>query len=390
MTRFGGAVATRGGTGAVSAARSRRRWTALAVVVVALALPRGATGQDVMSGTVLLEAGGAPVVGARVVAADSASGIVRSTTTRENGRFVLVLPTPRSVIAVGAAADGFGTAGPVKFGPDDRVENITLIFGDNGILLASSRERRAEGGLEVREAEVFTHPVVGTVRDAETGRPIPAASVVVRGGESDASVVTATDGDGRFALEPPTVEGELEVVVEALGYEGGEPQPFAMAGDPVYLSVTLRARPVDLPAIEVVVDATEPVLERWDVLDRASGGMGRVIFGEELEAAIRASGGRPSALFVRFPGTVVRQGEPFFLRNLRSGSAGGCIRPDLFVNGALARSGRDAMVDIPFDNAVGVDPENIIAVETFRNPITIPPAFRNLGSNCGAILIWTR
>jgi hypothetical protein len=37
-----------------------------------------------------------------------------------------------------------------------------------------------------------------------------------------------------------------------------------------------------------------------------------------------------------------------------------------------------------------VRPQDIAAVEIFRNPAEVPPQYRRRGSDCGVVLIWTR
>ena len=344
-----------------------------------------------LRGQVVLAGGMAPVKGAAVIAADSASGTIGRTFTTSEGRFTLRLPVAvgdQPVIAIGAAADGFGRAGPLRLRPADRRSDVMLVLrGDDSTLFPEMAGELS--GFELRSLTDGERLIVGSVREADTARPIAAALVKLTDPDTGESVTTTSTADGRFSIEPPTWQGSVSLEVAALGYATAEPAPIELDGEPVFVSATLRAEAVELAGLEVSVSRSEPILERWGVLDRAGRGFGQVFMGPKLEAAVEAAMGRPSALFWRIPGTTVQRGEPSFMRGNRFGSRS-CRTPDLFVNGALARSGMPSLVDITFDDAVGIHPQNIIAVETYPNAATVPGDFRHRASDCGAILVWTR
>lgn len=351
----------------------------------------GATETVEVRGRVVFAGGMAPVEGAAVVAADSASGRVAHAVTGRRGGFRIFLPVQGDaspVVAVGAAAEGFGRAGPVRLRSSADLRDVTLVLrGDGSVLFPE-----LDGGRASFELSALTggeRLVVGTVREDGTMRPVGSALVTLTDPESGRRVATTSDGAGRFRIDPPTWEGTVRIEVEALGYAQAPAGEIDLQGDPVFVSAMLRAEAVDLPGLEVTVSATEPVLERWGVLDRAGRGFGELFMGERLERAADAAMGRASAVFWRIPGMAVRRGEPAFLRGTRLGTLG-CERPDLFVNGALARSGMPSLVEITFDDAVGIHPQNLLAIEVYPTAATVPGDFKHQASDCGAILIWTR
>lgn len=344
-------------------------------------------------GRVVLAGSLAPVEGAVVVVADSASGRVDRALTSNQGRFSITLrDVPGDevrVLAIGAAADGFGRAGPVRITSEADLRRVTLVLQGNDAILIPNLDDEAEG-VEIGEASPGPRLVRGRVRDHASLRTVPAARVVLTELATGIEVTVLTDEQGDFSIEPPSWEGDVSIAVSALGYATAPAHHFELEGEPVFVSVTIRAEALDLPGLEVTVQRSEPILERWGVLDRRSRGFGKVVMGEELEQASRFAMGRASAIFWRIPGTVVRQGEPTFLRATRPNPSTECERPDLFVNGALARSGMRSIVNITFDDAVPFHPDNIVAIETYDHPSMVPGDFRDRASACGAILIWTR
>jgi hypothetical protein len=344
-------------------------------------------------GRVVLAESLAPVEGAVVVVADSASGRVDRALTSNQGRFSVTLrDLPGDevrVLAIGAAADGFGRAGPVRITSEADLRRVTLVLQGKDAILIPNLDEGPEG-VEVGDASPGPRLVRGRVRDHASLRTVPSARVVLTDLATGTEVTVLTDEQGDFSIDPPSWEGDVSIAVSALGYAAAPAHRFELEGEPVFVSVTIRAEALDLPGLEVTVQRNEPILERWGVLDRRSRGFGKVVMGEELEQASRFAMGRASAIFWRIPGTVVRQGEPTFLRATRPNPSTECERPDLFVNGALARSGMRSIVNVTFDDAVSVHPENIVAIETYDHPSTVPGDFRDRASACGAILIWTR
>lgn len=346
-----------------------------------------------VQGRVVLAGSLAPVEGAVVVVADSASGRVDRALTSNQGRFSVTLRdlpgVEVRVLAIGAAADGFGRAGPVRITSDADLRRVTLVLQGQDAILIPNLDDGVEG-VEIGEGSPGPRLVRGRVRDHTSLRTVPAALVVLTELATGTEVTVLTDEQGDFSIDPPSWEGDVSIAISALGYATAPAHRFELEGEPVFVSVTIRAEALDLPGLEVTVQRNEPILERWGVLDRRSRGFGQVVMGEELEQASRFAMGRASAIFWRIPGTVVRQGEPTFLRATRPNPSTECERPDLFINGALARSGMRSIVNITFDDAVPFHPDNIVAIETYDHPSTVPGDFRDRASACGAILIWTR
>ena len=99
-------------------------------------------------------------------------------------------------------------------------------------------------GIEVRAQ---TGTIRGHVTDAETGRPLPDAHVVLRS-SGDTTGVT-TDADGRFEDRVPG--GAYRVIVTAVGYEPRRVDVDLAGGETEDVSVALRPRTYSLNEIVV-------------------------------------------------------------------------------------------------------------------------------------------
>ena len=133
----------------------------------------------------------------------------------------------------------------------------------------------------------FPGELAGTVTDAASGAPVPAAAVELAG----TALAARTDAAGAFrlrGLEP----GEYRVLVRRSGYASRESAARVRNGETARLSITLEPLPVALAALQVTAEA-----------EAAGGTVGR--------AEIEASGARTAADVVeRVPGVVVRGSGP--------------------------------------------------------------------------------
>jgi hypothetical protein len=91
--------------------------------------------------------------------------------------------------------------------------------------------------------------VQGTVRDAASGAPVPAATVRVDG----TRLGTLADDAGRYRL-PGVPAGTVTVVVQRVGYEGERRTVTVRAGVTTTLDVALRAATTALATVRVAAD----------------------------------------------------------------------------------------------------------------------------------------
>ncbi|MBN2491690.1 MAG: carboxypeptidase regulatory-like domain-containing protein [Planctomycetes bacterium] len=178
---------------------------ALPVVEVAAAL----------AGTVTDAATGAAVTGATVECryrAEEQETSVRATTD-EAGRYALNVP--RDVpVRLAFSAPGFA---PLHRGP--------MRPGARDWFSGSARLERPEHGLPDGAGAV-----VGVVRDATTGRPVPEAAVGLCLEDGGSKAACVTDGEGRFRLDwPATTEHRFMIEVRTRGYAEAETSSFAVA-----------------------------------------------------------------------------------------------------------------------------------------------------------------
>ena len=88
--------------------------------------------------------------------------------------------------------------------------------------------------------------VTGTVRDADTGRPLPGAVAVL----GDAGLTTVTDSAGRYVLRdvPP---GPHHLSIHQLGYAERNLHALVPRSGRLEINVSLTPDPIRLPAVEV-------------------------------------------------------------------------------------------------------------------------------------------
>ncbi|MDT8342511.1 MAG: carboxypeptidase-like regulatory domain-containing protein [Longimicrobiales bacterium] len=382
-------------------ARSRRtRFAApaaagvLAALLLAPALLPGGLGAQTLEGRVVRAGTGAPLAGATVMGADSATGAVQQTVTDELGRFTLTFGAG-AVVAVAAVAPDFDPSAPARFRLDGALTGVVLVLTPTGeeprsLLDLLQEPDDPDDPPPAQERREYDGPMVitGRVRERESARPVGQAQVTFVLGDSVLTATAVTDGTGTFRLEPPFREGMVTVAVSALGYQTPEPRRVILQGEPVFLSLTMQAQPLDLPTLEVTVSRREPRLERFGVLDRAARGFGDVIMGEQIER-LRITAGQTSRMLLQAPGVFMTpsQSEPMFRRAQGMNMGQGCSLPDIWLDGTLVRPGVSSTAR--FDEVVP-PPEMIAAIETFPNPRTAPVQFRTNSSGCGIILVWTR
>lgn len=104
-------------------------------------------------------------------------------------------------------------------------------------------------------------PVMGTVRDAESGAPLADAIVSL----SDRRQVVATDEHGRYVLD--AFPGSQHVTVQRMGYASQEFDALVPPEGTLEINIELRRKPIMLPPIEVRASVPIRDLEHSTSLD---------------------------------------------------------------------------------------------------------------------------
>jgi hypothetical protein len=215
--------------------------------------------------------------------------------------------------------------------------------------------------------------VMGRVRDAVSGAPVPEARVwLMVGGAAQARIVWSgiTEKDGAWT-SAPVAAGVLDLHVEAFGYRNAVGPVEAPQGTETFVRVDLYPAPLEMEPL-VVVSIRQSRLDTSGFSQRRRQGQGFSITREEFEARHPM---RASDIFRLLPGISVQPG--------RRGGSGelryrGCS-PDLVLDG------------VPLIGATAVDdilsPMDIEAVEV-QSGVLFPS--RGMGSSCGTVMIWTR
>ncbi|MBT8402690.1 MAG: carboxypeptidase regulatory-like domain-containing protein [Gemmatimonadetes bacterium] len=299
-------------------------------------------------------------------------------------------------------------------------------FGDRDrFRLTSTRETGAtvlwvEGPDFTWSASPSEAAVRGVVFDRATGSPLSGAWVRLAG----QGWRTRTDAEGRFLLEG-LPEGRFRLAVDAarldsLGVDVGldvdivageavevrleVPTPSVAARAPPEEEVRAARRPDSLPevvpieGVRVEVEGRDPTLLDVGFYERESGGVGITLDLDELRLE---SVSRLSESLERVPqiqrvdvssGTLDTTRRYLQFRSAaRSGFRNQSCVPALIVDGVSLRQGG------PMSQGSGmvsldelVDHDDVLAVELYDSPASMPIEFTGPGTLCGAIVVWTR
>jgi hypothetical protein len=249
---------------------------------------------------------------------------------------------------------------------DTRDETVVNLDG-RGILLQD---------LTVRLTEPAT--MLGEVIDQDTGEPIEAAVVRIRGTDLEA----VTNGRGRFRFEEvPPGRQILDMEHLAYGTQSREIDVGTMT-----LDVTARFSRTAIEVEGITVVAHPARLERMGYFQRRQMRAGFASFIERDEIVAR-SPIRLSSALASEPGVVVRHGigGPYLVtsRGGRGISQADC-RLRMIVDG-MEMSG-------PGWNLDSFPPDQVQAIEVYPTELSLPQRFRNFGpgmTTCGAVVIWT-
>lgn len=222
--------------------------------------------------------------------------------------------------------------------------------------------------------------VAGRVVEAGEGGPV--GGVVVELTDLDgASVATELTGvDGAFSLEAPQ-PGMFLVRASAPGYRPVRGGVFELGFESrIEIEVHLRLDPVELDEVEVAVDEQESLDQTHPLVvngfvERAASGRGRFLTPRELERSQHLD----------LPRILQRTGRVEIVNGLRGRTVamrrpGGLCDPVFFIDDRRA-PGTEAWI--------GVNQQDLLAIEVYRSAAEAPVEYRRFGVDCGVILVWT-
>ena len=216
----------------------------------------------------------------------------------------------------------------------------------------------------------------GRILEDPSSRPVSGASVALVGAVTARSAATTrTGGDGSFSLQAPS-PGIYRLLAELPGYRTAVTPAFELfAGDQVdvtlrLLSDTMRLRPM------VVTANTRQNNNRLSGFARRNA-FGRYITRDQID---RMHPVWVSDLLRTTPGLQVVPSPRGFGNDVLTTE--GC-RPAIYLDGLHYPLMGETIDQI-------VNPNEIDSIEVYAHAAEVPPEYMGPGSNCGAIVIWTR
>jgi hypothetical protein len=202
--------------------------------------------------------------------------------------------------------------------------------------------------------------------------PVWGGRVTVREGAA-----TVINDDGTFTIRG-VAPGTQWITVQAIGRA-----PTGMAvdlrpGDSVWVPVTMAALPVMLAPVRVV---GAPERMRTAFEERARNGNGLGYYRTEADVADMPSM-RTVLSTVPSMQLVKGSGNTDFIALLPAPSAAGngwCV-PGLYIDGALG----------DWQQVQTMHPKDLVGVEVYPRPASVPLQYQQVATGCGVVLIWTK
>jgi hypothetical protein len=218
------------------------------------------------------------------------------------------------------------------------------------------------------------------VRD-EQGRPLPDAQVIVGGlnkpGRSDAT------GEA-FINQIPA--GNRLVELTRPGYAQQRLAADFSGADTVRREVRMTPQPVELEGVTATSWGRSMRLRRSGFYDRQRQGFGSYMTSDRIELLHPL---RTVDIFRYMRGFLVRQTSsgPVVVGTRGAGLGTSDCMPTVYIDGmAMVSQGKQNQHD-----AIDmIRPDDLLGVEAYVGPATIPAEYNPLGSACGVILFWTR
>jgi hypothetical protein len=233
----------------------------------------------------------------------------------------------------------------------------------------AAAQGRAPGTVHIRQ-----------VRDAK-GRPVSDAQVVVGGvrkaGRSDAGGEAFIDG---------VPAGNRLIELRRPGYAMSRVSADFAGSDTVRKTVTLEEQAVEIEGVTATSWGRSMRLRRNGFYDRQRTGMGAYMTSDRIELLHPL---RTADIFRYMRGFMVRQTSagPVVVGLRGKGLGTGYCVPTVYLDGMALPSSNNRDQHDALDM---MRPDDILAVEAYAGPATIPAEYNPLGSACGVLLVWTR
>ncbi len=231
--------------------------------------------------------------------------------------------------------------------------------------------------------------VVGAVTEPETGSLVSDVWLTLISAEGDSVTMTRSDDSGAFVLTAPE-PGPYYVAARRIGYTPDIMGPFQLrTGRAVEVEFPISPSAFGLEPFAVTGQAPVPSLVAVGFYQRQRQGKGVFLDRKAIEQRAAAELGD---LLRAIPGITVDYNGLIRLRGIRTGVAGTCGAPLVYVDGiAVNRDEVAGGVANASQWHRSVDPTDIEAIEVYRSPAEIPAQYNTGGqAACGVILIWTR
>ena len=214
-----------------------------------------------------------------------------------------------------------------------------------------------------------TATLKGKVIDSELGEPIPGAIVKIKGG----SPMTA-DSAGHFSIAD-IKPGDVEITVQALGFESKSWKFVAQAGQAMDRSFALDFTGDKLPEVVVTARANKLVPRYVDFERRREKGIGAFMRWDEIKRKNYNTLG-DAARSVRGVKLVCNQQD--FECNIRMARTPNCT-PRWYVDGVQVTT---------FHENTPV--RDIYGLELYRGPSELPAEFSGSDGGCGVLVVWSK
>jgi hypothetical protein len=248
-------------------------------------------------------------------------------------------------------------------------------------------------------------PVVGTVRDDSSGRPLSGVQITLDGRNGE----VRTDADGNYAIASPS--GTQIVVFKSLGFNELRIRINVKSDTGRADARLIRRSATELPAVKVDATGRAATLGRDGFAERRAKGGGKFIDSVALRERehrrmsdvlaeltgvrmqeFHESGSSISELRAVSPTRMGVARQPLDTRTYGRASTVGDAScwVSVFLDGApMYRSDRTGGGRPP-DFSRDVSVASLEAVEYYRSASEVPQQFGGGNANCGALVLWTR
>jgi Carboxypeptidase regulatory-like domain/TonB-dependent Receptor Plug Domain len=232
------------------------------------------------------------------------------------------------------------------------------------------------------QSERTSPPTLGFIRGVVTDsglRPIEGVDVSIL----LSSIHVATDASGHFQISKvPT--GDYLLTARRLGFRPIATGVNVSPGDTARPAILLEPSPTELPAVTIVEHKASTRLREFD--ERRARGDGEFFTQAQIEArnVVSMFDILRQAKGVR----LIPAGPGWFAMSARQWTT---CPMQVYVDGVPLAGSRP---NVPFDLNLLPSPKEIMGVEVYSGPASVPQWLPNgpvsSGHNCGVILVWTR